>query len=268
MSRQWDRRLDEFVPAKSARTSRTWRRYEAKYFIDEACATRIRAFLHDNVPPDPHSACMSDMQYPVYSVYLDSPTAVCFHDARNKAEVRAKLRVRTYRSPGESASVYPHFYEIKRKRHGIVKKTRARLPAELGEQLIWNGASLGDDLGQLDSTTRHNLASFQDLRSKISARPAVAVFYTREAYETTTADRVRISLDRNLHAGLLAEVGTERRDIWWPVDLKWIILEIKFTDSYPFWVADLIRSAEVSRRGVCKYVMCSRAVRMQRPVPS
>jgi hypothetical protein len=247
---------------------RAWRRYESKYFVDEVCAARIQAYCRRNLPMDPHSACRPDYQYPIYSVYLDSPARTCFYDARNRVERRVKLRVRTYRTPSDPIADYPHFFEVKWKRQGIVKKARSRLPADLGQELLWNGASPNDGIAGLTEAERQHLRSFLHLRSEFNARPTVAVFYTREAYETQTADRVRISLDRNLHAGLIGRIGSEHRDMWWPLDLEWAILEIKFTDSYPFWLADLIRSMEVSRRGVCKYVMCTRAATLQRPIPS
>ncbi|MCH7719863.1 MAG: methyltransferase [Planctomycetes bacterium] len=38
-----------------------------------------------------------------------------------------------------------------------------------------------------------------------------------------------------------------------------VVLELKFTNSYPFWVANMLGRVEVIRRGVCKYVICARA---------
>jgi len=66
-------------------------------------------------------------------------------------------------------------------------------------------------------------------------------------------------LDRDLHYGLLARPGNGETTTWWPVNPGGVVLEIKFTNSYPFWVANMLRSVEVLRRGVCKYVICSRA---------
>ena len=38
-----------------------------------------------------------------------------------------------------------------------------------------------------------------------------------------------------------------------------VVLEIKFTNTYPFWVSQMIHRIAVLRRGVCKYVTCFRA---------
>jgi hypothetical protein len=40
-----------------------------------------------------------------------------------------------------------------------------------------------------------------------------------------------------------------------------VILEIKFTNTFPFWIRDIIHRSELARRGVCKFLMCSQAAR-------
>ena len=241
------------------RQSATWQRYEVKYLITEGQAAEIRRYCRDYLPPDPFAAGAPDNEYGVLSAYLDSPSRELLRHTLFKQMNRYKLRVRTYRDFNESAADLPAFYEIKRKVNGVVQKTRARVPAEIGESLLWSDNSLFAGQCMIDTTTCMNLNEFLQVRSRIGARPAVGVYYAREAYEGNSAERIRITMDRQLHYGLLAEPGNGQRDMWWPAHAGGVILEIKFTNTYPFWVRDMLRRVEILRRGVCKYVICSQA---------
>lgn len=236
-------------------------RYEVKYFVDEVRAAWIQSFCRSNLPFDPHSAERANGQYPIYTVYLDSANQHCLRGTLDRREDRFKLRVRTYCGFDESHDVHPAYFEIKRKKKGVVHKSRAAVPRPLAERLLWNFDDVPLDSNVISGRTGERLNQFLELRARIGAIPTVGVFYTREAYESTTADRVRISLDRNLHYGLLDHQGDTTRAMWWPVQLNWVILEIKFTTSYPFWIEELVRQGEITRRGICKFVMCSRSAR-------
>jgi hypothetical protein len=85
----------------------------------------------------------------------------------------------------------------------------------------------------------------------------------REAYECHGLDRVRITFDRDLHYGVVTSLQNVVPTMWWPVRLPGVIFEVKFTGTYPFWVADFIRCAELIRRGVCKYKLCADAAGIQ-----
>lgn len=236
-------------------------RYEVKYFIDEVRAAWIQSFCRSNLPLDPHSAGRSNGQYPIYTIYLDSLNQHCLRGTLERREDRVKLRVRTYCGFDESLADHPAYFEIKRKKKGVVYKTRAAAPRKLADDLLWNSDCVHPDCEDISGKSGRHLSQFLELRARIGANPTVGVFYTREAYESTTADRVRISFDRNLHYGLLDRQGGTMRTMWWPVQLNWVILELKFTTSYPFWVEELVRQGEITRRGICKFVMCSRAAR-------
>lgn len=236
-----------------------WQRYEAKYLISEPQAARIRRYCLDHLPPDPHSSGQSGCEYPVLSVYLDSPSRELLRHTLIKQIDRHKLRVRTYREYHESTAGLPAFFEIKRRINGVVHKTRARVPPEIADSLLWGERALVDERGKCDAATRTNVNEFLQLSSRISADPVIGICYMREAYEGVSAQRIRVTLDRDLHYGMLAPPGEGQRDMWWPTDPGGVILEIKFTNSYPFWMADMLRRIEVVRRGVCKYVICSRA---------
>jgi hypothetical protein len=234
-----------------------WQRYELKYLISEAQAAEVRRCCLDHLPPDPHSSYEAGYEYPILSTYLDNPVRELLRHTLGRRMNRYKLRVRAYRRCDEPMAGLPAYFEIKRKINGVVHKTRARLELEVAESLLWNQNVLYNGAGDID--TQMNVNEFQQLRSQVRANPVVGVFYRREAYEGVSAERVRVTLDRELQYGLLAPPGNGQQDLWWPADAGGVILEIKFTNTYPFWVADMLRRVEVFRRGVCKYVICSRA---------
>ena len=236
-----------------------WQRYEAKYLISKRQAAEVRRYCLDHLPPDPHSSCAPSRQYPILSVYLDSPARALLRHTLDKHPNRYKLRVRRYCEYTQRQDDLLAFLEIKHRINGIMQKTRARVRPEVADSLLWNKTAAFDGRGSPDRATHTNMSEFLHLRRKVGARPVVGIYYTREAYEAASAERVRITLDRKLHCGILAPSGNARCDMWWPADPGGVILEVKFTNTYPFWVANLLHRLEVQRRGVCKYVICSRA---------
>ncbi|MBM4029990.1 MAG: VTC domain-containing protein, partial [Planctomycetes bacterium] len=94
----------------------------------------------------------------------------------------------------------PSFAEIKRKMNGIITKTRAPIHDCVASELIKCGSG-GVSAGDIQDCT--HIAEFLAEHRRLTARPAVGVSYDREAYESHTLERVRITLDRNLHCGLI-----------------------------------------------------------------
>ncbi|MHC4611088.1 MAG: VTC domain-containing protein, partial [Planctomycetota bacterium] len=217
---------------------------------------------------DPHAAEDGDGRYPVMSIYLDSPTGELLRSTLNRRVTRYKLRVRMYHSPNGSGSNGTAFFEIKRKSHVVVNKTRGRAPRSLAESLLWQETAHVDLPGGWDSAAYESIHEFQMLRSGIRARPVIGVSYSREAYEGQSANRIRVTLDRHLQYGQLAPRGSGLEEVWCPAIGPGVILEVKFTDTYPFWVADMLHRVGVLRRGVCKFVICSRAAGRSEFAPS
>lgn len=238
--------------------SRVWLRYEVKYLISERKAAEVSRCCRDQMPPDPNSVQAPGSQYPVLSIYLDSPRRDLMRHTLEKHSNRYKLRVRTYRAPREPQDGLPMFFEVKQRIDTVIRKTRARLEGGLGEALLWNDLAEPGGNG-FDDATRAGLDEFLSRRRQIAARPVVGVYYTREAYEASSADRVRITLDRNLCFGLLTPGASGNGAMWSPTDPGGVILEIKFTNTYPAWVMHMLHRLELLRCGVCKYVICCRA---------
>ncbi|MEE9297355.1 MAG: polyphosphate polymerase domain-containing protein [Phycisphaerae bacterium] len=239
--------------------SNKWQRYEAKYLISEVQAAEIRRYCRDYLPADPHASRESGCRYPVLSIYLDSASRELLRQTIDKQANRFKLRARTYRRYDEPPDGATAFFEVKRRVDGIMEKTRVPVGPEQRDALLWNGRASFDHWGEAKDGGGPEVTEFFDLRARVGADPVLGIFYMREAYESASAERIRITLDRDLRYGLLARPGSGEQDMWWPVETGGVILEVKFTNSYPFWVANMLRRVEIMRRGVCKYAICSRA---------
>lgn len=244
---------------RSRESSMKWQRYEVKYLIGEVQAAEVRRYCRDYLSVDAYAALESGCQYPVTSFYLDSTTRELLRHTIDKQPNRFKLRVRVYNRFDEPREDAVAFFEVKRRINAIIQKDRLLVGPGEHDALLWNGRSIDDHSSQSKNGNQLHGRKFFDLRARIGADPVLGISYTREAYETTSADRVRVTLDRDLHYGLLARPGNGNRDMWWPVEMEGVVLELKFTNTYPFWVANMLRRLEVVRRGVCKYVICSRA---------
>ncbi len=78
--------------------------------------------------------------------------------------------------------------------------------------------------------------------------------YQREAYDSTAADMVRITIDRDLlHAVTLGYETSHDGGGWNPTPVRGTILEIKFTQGFPPWLGHLVRTFDLERLSVAKY---------------
>lgn len=243
------------------RISHTWQRYEAKYLITETQAVEVVRFCRDYLAPDPYSG--TGDQYPVMSIYFDSEDRKLLRQTIEKFPHRFKLRLRAYCDCYQQGFGDSALLEIKRRIDAVVQKSRVSMSAEDIQDVLWQPSGMG--VGQSgNGQPNNNEAEFFHLRSLLRAQPVLGVFYTRAAYEASSLDRVRVTLDRDLHFGLFSRSGSKSCDSWWRSDPGGVILEIKFTNTYPSWISNMIRSLEIMRRGVCKYVICARAAGMSR----
>lgn len=248
------------MTSPAIRTS--WQRHEVKYFVDETIALRLRRYCLENMRLDRHGEPFANRQYPIHSIYLDSPDLQLAKNVEAGEPDRFKLRVRTYRDRNQPEGQLPAFFEIKRKTMGIIYKQRALVDRRNATDLLRSGLSSYSPAIQPGDDQNEKLARFQWLRYQLRATPKVAVFYTREAYESTSESKgVRLSFDRNLCFHLTGAGSNHSADAWWPVPVRGVIFEVKFTDTYPVWLKNLLASNNLVRRGVCKYTLCLQAAR-------
>ena len=225
-------------------------RHECKYLIDEPLAHRVRQFIKPFLVPDPHSLRRTELRYPVYSLYLDTVSLRFYRDTLQGIKNRFKLRLRYYSEDDASA---PVFFEVKKRVDKVVRKSRecvdsldaeAFLHGRGGREAIWR-QRYGKDFHEFLQRCRAT-----------RARPTVRIHYLREAYESRGGDPVRITFDSHLHHSLVNGLNLiDRRIEWRPTPVNGVILEVKFTERCPQWVRQMIRSFQLDRQSVPKYVM-------------
>lgn len=238
----------------------TSQRFEMKYILTEYQAELVRAFIQPYVFPDPKAKF--GHHYPLSSVYLDSPDLALYWSSNLGENKRFKLRVRTYtEDPNE-----PVFFEIKSRLNGIVMKKRAIVRKDWIRP-FFHGASLPREaLLSPDPSEWENLELFRKHVLELNAIPRLHVRYMREAYMSRDEDPVRITFDSRI--ACLPTVGAIDRirlngKGWRRLLSPPVILEVKFTDSYPSWVQEIPQRFSLLRDSFAKYVMCVRMLKAE-----
>ena len=233
-------------------------RREAKYVLtSEAVARAIRDSIQPYVVPDPHAAGMPGTQYSLVSLYLDTPGLDFYLDTVHGEKNRHKLRIRRYLKPGA-----PAFFEVKSRVNDIIRKRRAPVRQEAIGDLIRGASPRRSHLLHPESSHLADLLFFRDLMMIANASPRIRVRYNREAYIDRVDRKVRITFDRQVTCS-----PTETCDVigdgdqWHKACNLAVILEVKFDQTMPEWVIRMIRSFNLIRTSIPKYVMSTDASR-------
>ncbi|MFP4380088.1 MAG: VTC domain-containing protein [Candidatus Sumerlaeia bacterium] len=241
----------------SPRDQTTFQRFEAKYIITETEAACVLDYLSPWLESDRHTK--RGVSYDINSLYLDSEKLGLYWSSALGEKNRMKLRIRAYSEESDA----PVFLEIKRRVNQVILKQRTRLRREAMRDLL-AGKTL--DAGALAHPTereRDNYYAFRDCLEHICARPAAFVRYDREAYVSRLEEPVRVTFDRNLcclPCDHYAEDMWKKNTDWLPVDAASVILEIKFTNAFPAYVARVVQRFGLRQTSFAKYVHCMNAL--------
>jgi len=223
------------------------RRYECKYLVSEALARDIARSIRPFMDVDPHAAGSADCSYEIASVYLDAPDLRLFRETQEGLKKRIKLRIRRYSECDDA----PAFVEIKRRYDRLVLKGRARL----GKDAV--AAMLSGGVPDTSALAGGELACFEEFMAWVArwiAQPVVWVRYRREAYVGAQDPDVRITLDRDLVCAPSEGVSCRLPDCdWHSLEAGGVVLELKFTGSYPSWMSRLVQRFDLRQRSYSKY---------------
>jgi hypothetical protein len=238
-------------------------RYELKYVIDEPCARRVRDFVRCHLRRDEHAIPEMRFSYPIYSIYLDGPGLNLYRQTTQGQKNRFKLRVRYY----DHEPAHPVFFEVKRRINEIIIKERAVVRRDALDRLLSGGAPRRDCLvDENDAESYGALQHFCELRSGMLGEPKLIVYYEREAWVLPQDESVRVTFDRECAgarydgaaSALRGGVGTTLcPDRWVNAQVPGVVLELKFDDRFPVWMRELVRSCDLYRTTMGKYVQCT-----------
>lgn len=228
-------------------------RFELKYVIPECCARAVRDFGRSYLVPDRFAANLPNHEYDVCSLYLDSPDLALCRATREGRRNRFKLRIRTYDNRPES----PAWFEIKSRQEGIILKQRAPVKRESVRRLLRRHVPIPLDLHRPDPKAFGPLQRFCVLGGAIGAEGCVFVSYRREAYVAADNEAVRVTFDRRIQGARYGgELFPASRQNWANAAVGGVVLEIKFTNRFPNWTAEMVRAFDLERCSVAKYVLC------------
>jgi hypothetical protein len=227
-------------------------RFEYKYLIDERCAREVRDFARAYLVRDEHAIPELKWAYPTHSIYLDGPGLPLYYSTVHGHKNRFKLRVRFYTEKDAD----PVFFEVKRRVHDTILKDRALVHRHRALGLMNGETPRREDLvNPADLDAWSSLRRFHEMQSNIGARPRVFVSYMREAWIKPDDDHVRLTFDRDLYGGKFDGTFHVKKEVKCPPLLPGApcVLELKFTDRFPFWFREMVRSLNLERRQMAKY---------------
>lgn len=219
-------------------------RYEIKYRLTPQVADDVLQHISRYMTADEHGEGGS-ADYPVHSLYLDSPDFSTYWDTKKKAYSRFKIRARCYNFEPERS----FFLEIKSRSGEAMTKTRA-LATVTETRDVLGGLLPARPLEKYDS----NMHAFLKVRDARRAQSTCWVTYQRTAYVGGERGLVRITFDNHIRAGLpTADLSEPERWYDLPEVRGLSVLEVKYTGSYPAWVAEVVRRCNLNRSSMSKY---------------
>lgn len=223
-------------------------RYELKYLISESEAAAVDRYIRPFLEYDRYSKLQRGGMYPIVSLYIDSDDMQLCKETLTGRKNRFKLRIRSYTDEPE----YPRFFEIKRRINTVILKSRARV-TDQDVPILLAGRLLPPQGFSTDETA---LNQFQLYAASICAGPKVLIRYTRQAFENTDENRVRVTFDRQLCYKVTDKPEVRLGGSGWQPNILTngnVVLEIKFTGTYPAWLARMATHFNLRARSVSKF---------------
>jgi len=217
----------------------TFCRHEKKYLLTRAQFHEIRKAL---------APYMTDDEYglqTINNIYFDTPDFLMTRHSLTHPKYKEKFRLRSY---GRTEEDSPAYAEIKKKyRHVVYKRRICVRHNDLYR--FFRGETLADADLQTQQEIGWLLYRWQPL-------PQVYIGYDRIACCGREDAALRITFDQNLRwrtHDLDLRCGDAGQPVW---DEDRIIMEIKFPQSSPLWLASMLSERKIfpvscSKAGVC-----------------
>jgi hypothetical protein len=235
-------------------------RFEFKYLLDESKALDVRSYVSQRLELDEAGLGKHNLSYRVNSIYLDSESLVTFWDWVNSNRNRFKLRMRYYDEEPHT----PLFLEIKRRVSGCILKQRSAVRKDAANIVLAGQMPPMELVVSKGDRQLEALGNFVGMVSRLRAKPKALVTYLREAYVDPVNEGVRVTMDRQVRIGPreTADFTVHMDRYEQPFGAK-VILELKFTNRFPDWFGDMVRTLNLNRCAAAKY--CEGMASMQHP---
>jgi hypothetical protein len=232
-------------------------RHELKYLIDESKARMFRDLIRGYTTLDENMPGDNCWGYSVRSLYLDNTSLELCRQSMQGHKNRFKLRVRFY----DDVPEHPVCFEIKQRLGDVIRKQRALVHRDSVPDLLAGGQPHLRDLAVRRADHETALHMFCRLRDQVGAAPKAYVIYAREAHVSPGSNDLRITFDRQLlGCPYLHEAPLKLPISANPIRSAGVVLELKFTSTFPVWLRKLVQILELRRTSFPKYVRCIEAI--------
>ena len=217
------------------KSEQVFARVEQKYGLTEAQAAAFLELAGPYLVPDERP------EYTLRNIYLDSPDDRMIIRSLEKPLYKEKLRLRAYGRPGTEG---PLFLEMKKKSDGIVFKRRITLSADEVSGCL-RGEGLAEK-GQIGRELDYMFRVYQPV-------PKAYIAYDRQAWSGAFNADLRVTMDRRIRYRLDdLDIGSAAQEELLAMDSD-VILEIKFQDAYPLWLAEILSHLRLQKTSFSKY---------------
>ena len=217
-------------------------RHEYKYLISAGAAQLLKLRLPHVMARDPHAGAAG--QYTIRSLYFDDGNYAAYEEKMSGVADRVKYRIRYYNYDTRAIRL-----EKKEKRGDLTRKTGQTITLNDARHLqSGNSGPCPDTQAELITQLRIGIGN--------GLRPAILVDYDRTPFVCADGN-TRITIDENIRtrpydADLLASPGAMI-----PVlEPGTAVLEVKFNDFLPGYLAEALADIPKVNIAVSKYVLC------------
>ena len=218
-------------------------RHEYKFLISRADAELLKLRLPHIMQRDPHAG--ETGRYTIRSLYFDDVNAAAYYEKLDGIDSRTKYRIRFYDYDSSIIKL-----EKKEKLGNLTRKTAQTITKN-------DARALEYALAQGCPDTAEGLT--EELRLAClgrGLRPKVLVDYDRTPF-LYHAGNTRITIDENLRTRpYIAHLFASPRAMTPVLEPDQVILEVKFDDFLPGYLADALADIPKVNMAISKFAMC------------
>lgn len=218
-------------------------RHEYKFLISRADAELLKLRLPHIMQRDPHAG--ETGRYTIRSLYFDDVNAAAYYEKLDGIDSRTKYRIRFYDYDSSIIKL-----EKKEKLGNLTRKTAQTITKN-------DARALEYALAQGCPDTTEGLT--EELRLAClgrGLRPKVLVDYDRTPF-LCHAGNTRITIDENLRTRpYIAHLFASPRAMTPVLEPDQVILEVKFDDFLPGYLADALADIPKVNMAISKFAMC------------
>lgn len=226
-----------------------FKRYELKYLLN----WKQYLALHDAILPymgfDTYGN--PEGKYNIVSLYYESDDKKVYYETMDRMQFRQKLRLRVY---DEADLLSNAFIEIKQKFKNVVNKRRTVIPLAQAYDILTKpyDEQLVKNVQASNPQILKEALHFKDL---YELKPATIVSYDRQALSGVLENEqdLRVTFDYNLMCRS-KDLKLENGPVGLPfLDKEMVILEVKVSNSVPFWLTRILSDFNFVQQGFSKF---------------